>query len=584
MKALLTTVSAALCLTLTVAAVAPTPRHAPARPEEQLDYLYLASDQPVLLRFHLLFGDRPYTALWSDYMDKLFAWFDKNGDGSLDAIEVAALPAPQSLFSQLQGSISAPSSRINFNQLDTDRDGRISPAEFKNYYRANVRPLQFSTDNSPASFADQVNQALYQRLDRNKDGRLSEEELSQLPKLLAMLDENEDELLSTTEISPTQSGASYAESQTPPMLGSTSAPTSSQGLIELPASEAGKRYANTILSHYDRNRDGKLSRKEIGFSAQLFDQLDKNKDEQLDTTELAAWFERQPDLVFRLRVGPLGAVAGVLDRIQLPKKLLSSTSRVELLASSSNPSPLADRVQRIDSENVQFQLGDTRVQLQSIAGQTASTLQRVRDFFQRLYDVLEGEKGYVAKEQEKDSRQQPFLFQIFAQADKNSDGKLTREELTAWLDLLGEGNAAHVRLQVSDLGRGLFAVLDSDASGSLSLRELRSAWARVQPYTKSNQGVAVSDLPRTLKLVAGQGNFLAQQALVRFGAAPPPPVSDRPAPLWFRKMDRNRDNDISPREWLGTEEEFRRLDTDGDGLISLEEARKFDEQQKSVKR
>jgi hypothetical protein len=45
-------------------------------------------------------------------------------------------------------------------------------------------------------------------------------------------------------------------------------------------------------------------------------------------------------------------------------------------------------------------------------------------------------------------------------------------------------------------------------------------------------------------------------------------------PSWFRKMDRNQDGDLSRREWLGTEEEFRRLDADGDGLISAEEAQR----------
>jgi hypothetical protein len=41
-------------------------------------------------------------------------------------------------------------------------------------------------------------------------------------------------------------------------------------------------------------------------------------------------------------------------------------------------------------------------------------------------------------------------------------------------------------------------------------------------------------------------------------------------------MDRNRDGDVSRKEWLGTEEEFRRIDTDGDGLISLAEAEAYD--------
>ena len=41
--------------------------------------------------------------------------------------------------------------------------------------------------------------------------------------------------------------------------------------------------------------------------------------------------------------------------------------------------------------------------------------------------------------------------------------------------------------------------------------------------------------------------------------------------------DRNGDGDVSRREFLGTDEEFRKIDTDGDGLISREEAEKADE-------
>jgi Ca2+-binding EF-hand superfamily protein len=47
--------------------------------------------------------------------------------------------------------------------------------------------------------------------------------------------------------------------------------------------------------------------------------------------------------------------------------------------------------------------------------------------------------------------------------------------------------------------------------------------------------------------------------------------------MWFRKMDRNRDGDVSRKEWLGTAEQFREIDTDGDGLISLHEAYRYDE-------
>ncbi len=38
-------------------------------------------------------------------------------------------------------------------------------------------------------------------------------------------------------------------------------------------------------------------------------------------------------------------------------------------------------------------------------------------------------------------------------------------------------------------------------------------------------------------------------------------------------MDRNRDGDLSPREFIGPRAMFRRLDADGDGLIDASEAK-----------
>lgn len=51
-----------------------------------------------------------------------------------------------------------------------------------------------------------------------------------------------------------------------------------------------------------------------------------------------------------------------------------------------------------------------------------------------------------------------------------------------------------------------------------------------------------------------------------------PGVENLSGPLWFRRMDRNQDGDVSWREFPGTSVQFRQLDSDADGLISSKEA------------
>ena len=92
--------------------------------------------------------------------------------------------------------------------------------------------------------------------------------------------------------------------------------------------------------------------------------------------------------------------------------------------------------------------------------------------------------------------------------------------------------------------------------------------------------ISCSEIPRNylLGLHLGPLGFAQPNpirgGLIRAGGGlPPEPTA---GPLWFRTMDRNRDGDVSRREFLGTPEEFNRIDSDGDGLISLEEAERYD--------
>jgi hypothetical protein len=104
---------------------------------------------------------------------------------------------------------------------------------------------------------------------------------------------------------------------------------------------------------------------------------------------------------------------------------------------------------------------------------------------------------------------------------------------------------------------GLFDLLDTDRDGQLSVAELRAAKTALANWVPSNTGVSL---------------FIVR------GVAKPPAVplvrtfTRDAGPVWFRAMDKNGDGYVSAREFLGTIEQFRKIDTDRDGLISSVEA------------
>ena len=147
---------------------------------DYLDFVFVASDRPVLLRLHLRNGGRPYDAAWDDYMRKMYDHLDKNADGTLDKAETERAPDIQFLQFQFQGAIGIPyqGSKGQMARFDTNKDGKVSRTEFKEFYRrGGISPLQFISNSNRAS-TDTVTNTIYKRLDSNKDGKLSAEELA----------------------------------------------------------------------------------------------------------------------------------------------------------------------------------------------------------------------------------------------------------------------------------------------------------------------------------------------------------------------------------------------------------------------
>jgi Ca2+-binding EF-hand superfamily protein len=548
------------------------------------DLVFFSDTRPVFIRLHVFVNGKPFQTVWDEYIDSLFQYLDVNGDGVLSKEEAQRAPSPQALLQLLQGNLGVinprPATRVRTPELVVSLSGgKVTKKGLASYYRLSgiypclaiggqslAQPGGFPGGQYPASQGDALTDALFRHLDLNKDGKLSKEELLAAPVSLGKLDQDDDELISPQELLPIVSNP-----LTPPAIPVAMAATLPESSPFWPLREddppgtlAGQ-LTERLLRHYDRDKNEKLSRAEIGLDKAVFDRLDANHDGELDAEELGKLLQQPPDLELILRLGDTPG----------------NRPAAEIVNPNGRPGPLSGAVRQSDAGAVVLTLGDAEIDLRlSPAGSSAAMAQNLRQTYVRQFQAADTEKvGFVDMRK---AQQNPLLRSVFASADRDGDGKLTEKELLTYLELQGKAVACSTILSVADQGRGLFEILDANQDGFLGVRELRSAWSRLAHWDRDGDGcIAKEEIPRRFLLTLGQGRagFGVRAAVVvqpAMDGMRPRPTAPARGPLWFRKMDRNGDGDVSPREFLGTPEDFKRIDTDGDGLIDADEAERAD--------
>jgi Ca2+-binding EF-hand superfamily protein len=214
-----------------------------------------------------------------------------------------------------------------------------------------------------------------------------------------------------------------------------------------------------------------------------------------------------------------------------------------------------------------------------------------RNFRERLVSLFKSAdrdgNGYVDMAESQVFFGMRNLYQL---ADEDKDGMLFEKEVTALLDktekIARAAAGATASLDVAEVGRGLFGVFDADGDGRLSPRELRQMAKAAEAADRDGDGMlSPADIVRRLRATIRAGSAVGQSGRPVAVPAPgmagtPQPAPRTEGPVWFRKMDRNRDGDVSRREFLGTSEQFKEIDADGDGLIDRTEAEAADKRYK----
>jgi Ca2+-binding EF-hand superfamily protein len=513
----------------------PNPRRSPG-----VEVVFLAEARPVRVRVECRADRRPLPDRWADHVTTLFAYFDRNGDGFLSAAElehVIPVEGVRQLFRgepYHRGTDGPPEMKA----IDTDKDGKLSAAELAAYYRPILADLVRAKEvvSPPADQAP--TEALFALFDTDGNGVLSRAELAEADRVRGRLDGDDDECVSLAELLGTAGGWPTEPHKAVP---ATALAERVVRVFEdgLPTPAAGQ-----VFVLYDKNKDGKLTRAEVGFDRPLFDRLDADKDGVLTQAELDAWRTGPPDAVVTLTLG---------DDPSRNRASVGPTP-ANVLARQGQASSL---VLRVGTQTVEFGTDPTPPSVRD---------QHFRTFLQ---DTFPPDKKEVT-DAELSGPENQFLRVIFDAADRDGNGTLTRAEFDRYFALQRQTGELGLTLSHTVRTPGLFQLLDENGDLKLGPRELRTAWQRLSVLMPPGaDGVTREVLRPSVSVRLGR-------VVVAGGPGVAPIVAPAAGPVWFRKMDRNGDGDVSRREFLGPAATFAAIDADGDGLISLAEAEAFD--------
>jgi Ca2+-binding EF-hand superfamily protein len=508
--------------------------------------LLLTPRAPLVVEVSMTIDGKPFRHPREKMVDEMLAAVDVNKDGKATWEE--ALKAPRYAFGQVQNFANEKQRQDYLKAFDKNGDGVMDRYEARlmiaqrsqgpDFVLYAMSPLgggytTFTPDGRviTATAGGDV-KAL---LDIDNDGELSAKEIAAAASRLKSRDVDDDDVLQPAELQgDTRDGR----------VVSRRAPQTAQLAVPLGSLAEADAVFSAVKRVYG-NKDGKLTADGFRGLPKLFEQLDKDGNDELDRDEVLALNMLPPHLRVKVALG----------------------SEAKL---SAEPA-IADLSAAADASGRGAAVTLPGVQISLTANPTAA---RTFDYTATGKSLVgrydKNANGYIEKEEMEGN-----LAYQFDYWDANNDGKVYPEEIAAAYDRQWAPLMSQVRAAVSREVNSLFAALDANNDGRLSLREMRTATERLKSLDKNQDGCLTADeIPETLTVSFGLGtvgSFRGQPAQFA-GATATVPSARTSGPEWFIRMDRNGDGDITPREFLGTPEQFKKLDSNGDGFVDPKEA------------
>ncbi|MBX3441736.1 MAG: EF-hand domain-containing protein [Planctomyces sp.] len=488
-------------------------------------FVFFGPAGPLVLNARVDMGNYSVAESRRTYADELFVRLDANQSGRLEPEEWAGVPLignPQVQIEQFaeEGSLSQEGLRRLI-------DARLGPAF--------VVTTKSRLDQSVR---------LVDLLDQDGDGVVSLHEALQAHTAMRAFDFDDDDALSVAELQPFPASIRAARQQ-------QQASDPRQALVihlETPADVAAA-VARIRATYSPDSPVVELDRCGLRKSATQFD---ANGDGALDESELQAWLA--------------SSQSDVELQVQLAERQL--TRVIATAARSLRVQPAPDASPRhwhvlLDGVPLQVDAANNRYMTRDFVSLTKTRF-RISD---------RDKNGYISEDEFGGLQ----LAVPFAAVDLNGDGMLLESELDAYARQLGQLSQAQLVLTVADDTTSLFQLMDSDSNNRLTTRELMTLEERLAMADRNGNGLMDSGdflnkhrMSFSFGVPAGFGNLPPAMSTMTMSSRRP--AGPRVGPLWFQRMDRNLDQDVSWREFLGPRSTFDALDLNGDGLIDKDEA------------